>query len=104
MYVYIAGPIRLGDPAKNVRNAMDVADVLISQGHSPYLPHLTHFWDIANPRPLDDWLTLDKAWLRRCDCVLRIPGESEGADAEVAYAQGRGMTVYWNIQDIPKGP
>ena len=39
--------------------------------------------------------------LEHCDAVLRLPGESTGADQDVAIARGRGLPVYHQIEDIP---
>jgi hypothetical protein len=37
----------------------------------------------------------DLEWLRRCGRLVRIPGESKGADIEVDTALAIGMRVYW---------
>jgi hypothetical protein len=39
--------------------------------------------------------------LERCDAVLRLAGESRGADKDVAIAQERGIPVYYNLDEIP---
>ena len=39
--------------------------------------------------------------LSRCDAVLRIPGESRGADQDVARTRARGLPVYERIEDVP---
>jgi len=39
--------------------------------------------------------------LERCDAVLRIEGESKGADEDVRIASERGLPVYFRIEDIP---
>jgi hypothetical protein len=39
-------------------------------------------------------------WLAVCDCVLRLPGESKGADAEVKFAQEIGKPVYYSIAEL----
>lgn len=36
-----------------------------------------------------------------CDAVLRLPGESKGADNDVEQAKARGQLIYHNIEDIP---
>jgi hypothetical protein len=43
----------------------------------------------------------DFEWLKCCDAVLRLPGESTGADREVALAKELGIPVYYSIADIP---
>ena len=39
--------------------------------------------------------------LAMCDAVLRIPGESRGADLECGIARDRGMPVYTSIDEVP---
>ena len=39
--------------------------------------------------------------LAHCDAVLRLPGESTGADQDVAIARRRGLPVYYRLQEIP---
>ncbi|WP_292864952.1 DUF4406 domain-containing protein [Microbacterium sp.] len=39
--------------------------------------------------------------LQHCDAVLRLPGESRGADQDVTIAQRRGIPVYYALQEIP---
>jgi hypothetical protein len=39
--------------------------------------------------------------LEHCDAVLRLPGESTGADQDVAIAQERGLPVYYDLDAIP---
>ena len=40
--------------------------------------------------------------LERCDAVLRIEGESKGADEDVRIARERGLAVYFKLQDVPR--
>ena len=39
--------------------------------------------------------------LEHCDAVLRLPGESTGADQDVAIARRRGLPVYYSLDEIP---
>jgi hypothetical protein len=39
--------------------------------------------------------------LQRCDAVLRLAGESRGADQDVAIARDRGIPVYYRLDEIP---
>lgn len=39
--------------------------------------------------------------LEKCDAVLRIEGESKGADNEVKMAKERGLKVYYSLEEIP---
>jgi hypothetical protein len=100
--VFISGPYTKGDVAINVKNAMDVADELLVHGFAPYCPHLTHFLHLNNPKPYDVWLALDKEFLSTCDLVLRLPGESTGADSEIAWAIMKKIPIYHSLEDIYK--
>jgi hypothetical protein len=95
MKVYVAGPYTKGDVAVNVRDAIIATNELLDLGYIPYCPHLSHFWHLVTPRPYEDWLAIDMEWLRECDTVLRLDGESSGADLEVAEAKILGMEVYY---------
>ena len=39
--------------------------------------------------------------LERCDGVLRLPGDSRGADQDVAIARRRGIPVYTSLAEVP---
>jgi hypothetical protein len=99
--IYVAGPYTGGDPAVNVKNAIDAGNAIANLGHIPFIPHLTHFWHMFHPHEYEFWLQQDLEWLKVCDAILRLPGESGGADKEVAFAEQNGIPVYGEIVDIP---
>jgi hypothetical protein len=39
--------------------------------------------------------------IERCDAVLRIPGESKGADLDVARARELGLRVCFDVSELP---
>jgi hypothetical protein len=39
--------------------------------------------------------------IEHCDAILRLPGESKGADNDVRLAHERGIPVYYDIGEIP---
>jgi hypothetical protein len=98
--IYIAGPYTKGDVAVNVKKAMDVANDLMNLGFAPYCPHLTHFMHINNPQPYEKWLELDNQFVPACDALLRIAGESSGADKEVELAKSHGLPVFYSITEV----
>ncbi len=100
MRIYIAAPYSKGDTALNIRNVILAADKLLELGHIPFVPHLTHFWHYISPKSWDVWLKIDRDWLDVCDAVLRLPGESKGADMEVAEAKRLCMLIYYDIDDL----
>lgn len=94
--VYIAGPYS-SDPVKGTRAAVRAADRIWAAGGSPYVPHLTYLWDVISPKPRKEWLELDLQWLARCDVLLRLPGDSSGADGEVAFALTKEIPIYYGV-------
>lgn len=98
--IYIAAPYAKGDVAENVRRAILAADELLRAGHIPFCPHLSHFWHLLCPKPRDLWLGYGLEWLAACDALVRLPGESEGADAEVEAAQALGIPVHRSVGEF----
>jgi hypothetical protein len=39
--------------------------------------------------------------IQRCDALLRIPGESRGADMDVVGAKALGLRVFYSLEEIP---
>ena len=50
--------------------------------------------------PLDAWYQNLTAVLRRCDAMLRMPGESGRADAEEAEMRRLGRPVFRHFADV----
>ena len=100
MLVYVAGPYTLGDVAVNVRAAIDAGNRIMDAGHIPFVPHLTHFWHIVHPRPYEDWLAYDNHFVPLCQALVRLPGDSKGADAEVALARGLLIPVFYSVESF----
>ena len=100
MRVYVSSPYSLGGVEANVRTAINAATELLDAGYWPYVPLLCHFWHQQRPRDYETWMALDLAWLAVCDCVLRLPGESPGADREVARAHELGLPVYGSVEEV----
>lgn len=117
LLVFIAGPYRGGTGdhetaiAANVNAMQDAAVQVAALGHVPVL---------------GEWVTLplieaaggrrgDAVWdrhfhpnaqalLERCDLVLRIGGESGGADAMVKAALARGLPVRYGLASLATLP
>ncbi|MFD3331009.1 DUF4406 domain-containing protein [Streptomyces sp. NPDC058701] len=115
MLILIAGPYRSGtngDPqalAANLVRLEAAAWPVFAAGHLPVigewiaLPVLSSVG--AGPTdPLADEVLYPTAerLLARCDAVLRLPGESAGADGDVATARRRGLPVYHDVAEIPR--
>ncbi len=99
-YVYVAGPITRGDTLVNIRNGMLAGTELTKRGFVPFIPHNDFIQYILDPVTLDyeTILRLDLAWIERCDALLRLEGDSPGADREVAHAQKLGLLVTSDIE------
>ncbi len=101
MIIYISAPFSLGDQFVNVRNACLAGDEILKKGHIPLVPHLTALWHAISPKSWEEWMRMDTALLSMCDAVLRLPGMSLGADAEVAEAKRLCMIIYYRMEDVP---
>jgi len=99
-YVYVAGKYSNGNPMHNIREALRAADRLLDAGLVPFVPHLTGVWDMVSARAYESWLAYDLQWVARCDCVLRMPGKSAGADREVACAERLGLPVFYSTDGL----
>lgn len=98
--VYIASPYTNGEPVLNVRRSITMADYLSGYGFVPFVPLLSHFWHFLCPHPYEFWMEQDLAWVGTCDCLLRMPGESAGADREIEEAQRCRIPVFYTPQSL----
>ena len=98
--VYVASPYTKGDVAVNVREAILAGNALADLGYAPFIPVLTHFWHLVCPRPYEFWCELDNQFLPHCDAILRVPGESVGADREVALAKSLGIPDFHSVGEL----
>lgn len=102
MRVYVAGPYS-DDPEGNLDRAAKVADEVEALGHVPFVPHLLgHAWEQRSEVERDHaaWLRWCLTWLPACDVLLRIPGESPGADQEVGEAIELGKPVLFGLAQL----
>ena len=115
MMILIAGPYRSGtndDPVlmkQNLEHLESVALPLFRMGHIPMIGEwvalpLLSYTDHTKPG--------DAAWeeilypvahrlIAKCDAVLRLEGESKGADEDVRKAKELGLKIYYRLEDIP---
>jgi len=100
--VYISGPFTTGDTRNNVRRALLAADQLLERGFAPYVPHLNYFWNLAHHHPYEEWMRLDKEWIRTCDIVLRLSGESPGAEEELLVAAAHYVPVAYSMEEVER--
>ena len=96
--VYVAGPIgNLEGRAARVRDAIAMGELLWREGFWPFVPHLFVQWGDRFEHSYEEWMGIDAVWLRQCEAVFRMPGESPGADREVAWARANGVPVFTDI-------
>lgn len=98
--IYIASPYRVGSQAANVSVQLDAGHRVMDLGAYPIVPLLTHYMDIYEPRDEQDWLDMGLEMVRRSDAVLRLPGYSVGADAEVEEARRYAIPVFFSFKDL----
>lgn len=101
-YVYIAGPMTKGNYVSNIAKGCDAGDAVWQAGYYPYIPHLSAFWEFRSmsKKDYEDMMDLDFAWLEKCDALIRLEGESPGADREVQHAISNGIPVYYGVGDF----
>ena len=115
MMILIAGPYRSGtgdDPAKmaaNLKRLEAASWPLFEKGHVPMIGEWVALpiWERAGGQAVGDALyerilhpTAGRL-LQHCDAVLRLPGESKGADNDVRIARERGIPVYFSLEEVP---
>jgi hypothetical protein len=98
--IFISSPYTIGDVAQNVKRQMDLANELMDHGYFPYVPLLSHFLHINNPRPYEDWLALDMQYLVICDALIRLEGASIGADREIEMAKFYAIPIYYSLNEL----
>ena len=103
MRVYIAGPYSEGDTAVNVARAIAAADAVLCAGHTPFLPHLSHFWHLLHHHPYEMWMAYTRVWLMVCDALIRLSGESPGVDSEAHLARSQQIPVYYSVEEFLHG-
>ncbi|MGA2812305.1 MAG: DUF4406 domain-containing protein [Candidatus Acidiferrum sp.] len=115
MIILIAGPYRSGtndapeQMAENLRALEEYALPVYRAGHLPMIGEWVALPVIreAGSQGVGDSIYQEFLYpvahrlLQRCDAVLRVPGESKGADHDVAIARQRGLPVFYTVEEIP---
>lgn len=112
LLILIAGPYRSGtdgDPAAIARNLERLESAAAPLHRLGHVPMIGEWVALPTLRGLDESKAADgdvmyetaARLLQHCDAVLRLPGESSGADNDVAIARERGLPVYHRIEDVP---
>lgn len=98
--IYIAGPVTKGDRTHNFSQACIAQRELLSLGFAPFNPMLSMMHPDAWTIPYEQWMAMDFAWIEAADALLRLPGESDGADREVIHAQDFQIPVFYCIEAV----
>jgi len=115
LLVLIAGPYLSGtegDPQKIARNRERLESYALPIYERGHLPMVREWMALpiihaAGGRKADDEVfrayqyPVAHRLLECCDAVLRIPGESRGADLDVSRAVQLGLPVYRAVSELP---
>ena len=113
--ILIAGPYRSGtngDPARIADNLLRLeraALAVYQRGHMPMigewvsLPLARMAGSVQIGDAISDAFLYPVAhrMIQQCDSILRLDGESKGADADVKVARTLGLPVYYRVDEIP---
>ena len=115
MLILIAGPYRSGtndephELARNLEFLESAAWPIFEAGHIPMigewvaLPVMRGIGsEVGDDASLTVLTPAAERLLQHCDGVLRLPGESTGADNDVRIARERGIPVYTSADQIPR--
>lgn len=115
MTILVAGPYRSGTGGDatlietNLRRLEQAALSIYRRGHVPLIGEwlALPLARAAGSSRIGDAISEEflypasRRLLSRCDAVLRIGGESNGADEDVRLAQHLGLRVYRDIAEVP---
>lgn len=95
---YLSGPLT-GDGSaeamvRNVNAALDAMARLEAAGFLVHCPHLRYYLHLRHPMPYRHHMDVDLSWLPTCDILVRLDGDSPGADDECSAARELGLAVY----------
>lgn len=117
MLILIAGPVRSGtngDDAlikQNLDTMTRVAAEVFEKGHTPVIGEwlAMPLAEAAGSKKIGDEISQTFLYpvahrlIQHCDAILRLPGDSAGADNDVRIGRERGLTIYSAVDEIPAG-
>jgi len=115
MMILIAGPYRGGtndDPVLMRRNLDRLESVALPLFRAGHIPVIGEWFALPLLKLAGSSAPGDAAYqeisypiahrlLERCDAVLRIPGDSKGADEDVRRARVRGLPIFAALDEVP---
>ena len=69
--------------------------MLMEAGYAVLNPGLSMMHPNAKNIAWESWIASDLAWVEVSDMVIRLPGESKGAEVETSYALSRRIPVLY---------
>ena len=114
LIVLVTGPYRSGtnnDPGRmkaNLRKMEDAALRLFRAGHIPFIGEwvaqpllkVAGAKKICDPKANEILYPVAVRLIRKCDAILRLPGDSEGADGDVRIARQLNIPVYYDLEQL----
>jgi hypothetical protein len=115
MLILIAGPYRSGtnnDPIliqRNMDNLEAMALPIFRKGHIPLIGEwvANPIMKLAGSKEPGDAIFQEIQYpvahglLPKCDAILRIKGDSVGADNDVEIGKKLGLKIYFHVDEIP---
>jgi hypothetical protein len=106
--VFVAGPYSAPTEdgvERNIENAIDVGLALFKRGYYPIIPHVLvrEYYDPEDQNGLFGYESLMDytfSLVQKCDALLMI-GPSPGADREREFAEGLGIPIYLELDQVP---
>lgn len=115
MLILIAGPYRSGtnnNPKlvkKNMEKLESASLPIFRKGHIPIIGEwvANPLMELAGSKEVGDDIFNEIQYptahrlLTKCDAILRMEGESKGADQDVKIAAELGLEIFYSLEEIP---
>ncbi len=101
--IYLATPMTKGEWVTNWDKCLIIADRLRIKGYAPYPPVVSWSWQQHTRYTPEEWLQYDFNLILVSDGVLRVNGDSAGADREMDFAVRHNINTYWSEHELYQG-
>jgi Domain of unknown function (DUF4406) len=102
--IFISSAYTNGNLEENVLRQIKAFHYLRDRGWAPYAPLLSHYLELYQPRPYEDWMDLCFTYLDCCIALVRVDlhVSSSGGDREAEYAREHGIEVFHELRSVPE--